>query len=337
MNVVMLATEHSVLIARPGAPWTVEERLAGLAPACLSADQGDGARVYCGTSGHGVWRSADAGRNWEAVPGLERADVTAVAVSPTERVDALGVVYVGTEPSALFRSSDGGETWREAAGLRRLESAPTWSFPPRPETHHVRWIEPDAAVPGRVFVAIEAGALVRTDDAGRTWRDRVAGGPYDTHTAATQPRAPGRVYSAAGDGYFESRDAGETWQRRVDGLRHHYLIGIAVDPEDPETVVASAAAGPRTAYRPAHADAFVYRRARGATWTLSMAGLPEPRGTTASRFAVDPDSRTMYAANNRGVFRSLDAGRTWTALDVPWPPGTGAFGVHAIAVLPATV
>src|SRR5213594_3487797 len=78
-------------------------------------------------------------------------------------------------------------TWGELPGLRSLPSARTWSFPPRPDTHHVRWIEPDPAVSGRVFVAIEAGALVRTLDGGQTWMDRVRGGPYDTHTAATHP------------------------------------------------------------------------------------------------------------------------------------------------------
>src|SRR5438105_14040472 len=79
--------------------------------------------------------------------------------------------------------------WR----LRALPSANTWSFPPRPHTHHVRWIEADVSVADRVFVAIEAGALVRTFDGGRIWRDRVRGGPYDTHTALTHPLAPGRI------------------------------------------------------------------------------------------------------------------------------------------------
>jgi hypothetical protein len=41
--------------------------------------------------------------------------------------------------------------------LRALPSANTWSFPPRPHTHHVRWIEADVSVAHRVFVAIEAG------------------------------------------------------------------------------------------------------------------------------------------------------------------------------------
>ena len=124
----------------------------------------------------------------------------------------------------------------DLAGLRALPSADTWSFPPRPHTHHVRWIEADVSVSDRVFVAIEAGALVRTFDGGRTWRDRVRGGPYDTHTAVTHLLAGGRVYSAAGDGYFESTDAGGSWRSPEDGLKHRYLVSVAVDPADPDTV-----------------------------------------------------------------------------------------------------
>jgi hypothetical protein len=54
-----------------------------------------------------------------------------------------------------------------------LPSAKEWSFPPRPETHHVRSILPSLRKPNRLHVAIEAGALLRSDDAGATWRDRV--------------------------------------------------------------------------------------------------------------------------------------------------------------------
>ena len=130
------------------------------------------------------------------------------------------------------------------AGLRALPSADTWSFPPRSHKHHVRWIEADVSVADRVFVAIEAGAFVRTFDGGRTWRDRVRGGPYDTHTAMTHPHAPGRIYSAGGDGYFESTSAGDSWSSPEDGLQHRYLVGVAVDPEDPDTVIVSATDGP---------------------------------------------------------------------------------------------
>ena len=54
-----------------------------------------------------------------------------------------------------------------------------------------------------MYVAIEAGALVQSHDGGRTWKDKVERGPYDTHTLATNKKVPGRLYSAAGDGYLK--------------------------------------------------------------------------------------------------------------------------------------
>jgi photosystem II stability/assembly factor-like uncharacterized protein len=185
-----------------------------------------------------------------------------------------------------------------------------------------------------VFVAIEAGALVKTRDGGRTWEDRVPDGPYDTHTAATHRLAPGRIYSAAGDGYFESADAGDSWRSPEDGLKHRYLVGLAVDPADPDAVIVSATDGPGVAYRAPGAEAYVYRRTGRSRWGPSMQGLPEARGTTASRFATHVDEPgAVYAANNLGVFRSNDAGRTWKALDISWPQPGLADGVEALACL----
>jgi photosystem II stability/assembly factor-like uncharacterized protein len=186
-----------------------------------------------------------------------------------------------------------------------------------------------------VFVAIEAGALVRTCDGGRTWRDRVRGGPYDTHTAVTHPLAPGRIYSAAGDGYFESTDAGDSWRSPEDGLKHCYLVDVALDPANPDTVIVSATDGPGSAYSPRHAEAYVYRKTGFKRWEQAMSGLPEAKGTTVSRFATHAgEPGVIYAANNRGVFRTDDAGRSWKALDLPWPEPGLADGVEALACLP---
>jgi len=327
-----IATDRALLIARRASQWTVEEHLRDKSPECLAVDAHQSGRVYCGTWGSGLWRSDDAGERWDPVgAGISHAEITAVAVSPAER----GIVYAGTEPSAVFRSDNGGETWGELSGLRALPSSQSWSFPPRPETHHVRWIETDPAVAGRVFVAIEAGALVRTLDGGRSWLDRVRGGPIDTHTAATHAMAPARVYSAAGDGYFESHDAGESWSRQVDGLQHRYLVGVGIDPADPDTVIVSAASGPWVAYSPRNADASVYRKSARRPFALAMEGLPPARGTIANRFAAHPgEPGVIYAANNHGVFRTADAGQTWQALEISWPPRAFARGVEALICLP---
>ena len=333
---IVVVTRAALLIARRASTWTIEEHLAGRSPQCVAADLRGPTQVYCGTARAGLFRSRDSGRNWEPVgPGIDHPMVTAVAVSHAKQAAGFGIVYAGTEPSAVFRSDTGGGSWVDLAGLHTLPSADTWSFPPRPHTHHVRWIEADVRVADRVFVAIEAGALVRTFDGGRTWRDRVHGGPHDTHTAVTHPLAPGRIYSAAGDGYFESNDAGDSWRSPEDGLKHLYLVGIAVDPADPDTVIVSATDGPGSAYSPRRAEAYVYRKAGLKPWELAMNGLPQAKGTTVSQFATHAgEPGVIYAANNHGLFRSDDAGRSWKALDLPWPEPRLEDGVEALACLP---
>jgi photosystem II stability/assembly factor-like uncharacterized protein len=333
---IVVVTPAALLIARRASTWTVDEHLGGRSPQCVAVDLRGPTQVYCGTAGAGLFRSRDSGRNWEPVgPGIDHLMVTAVSVGQAGKADRLGIVYAGTEPSAVFRSDTGGDSWVDLAGLRELPSAGIWSFPPRPHTHHVRWIEADVSVADRVFVAIEAGALVRTFDGGRTWRDRVRGGPYDTHTAATHPLAPGRIYSAAGDGYFESSDAGESWRSPEEGLKHPYLVGIAVDPADPDAVIVSAAASPGSAYSPRRAEAYVYRKIGLKRWEQAMSGLPKAKGTTVARFAAHAgEPGVIYAANNRGLFRSDDAGRNWKALDLHGPEPGLADGVEALACLP---
>jgi hypothetical protein len=142
--------------------------------ACVTVDPLCPRLIYCGTFGSGLWSSDNAGEGWRPVgKGVRHSKVQSVTVSRSERINGRGVVYVGTEPSAVFRSEDGGETWEECGGLTTLPSAIEWSFPPRPETHHVRWIEADPHVQGRLFVAVEAGALIRSADSGTTWQDRL--------------------------------------------------------------------------------------------------------------------------------------------------------------------
>ena len=118
-----------VVVTAEGGRWATVERLAGRAPRCLAADPLRPERLVCGTAGRGVWTSDDAGASWRpADAGMERGDVTAVAVSASERSGDRGIVYAGTEPSALFRSEDGGATW----------SAPIQVNPSvAGDTHHV--------------------------------------------------------------------------------------------------------------------------------------------------------------------------------------------------------
>jgi photosystem II stability/assembly factor-like uncharacterized protein len=306
--------------------WKVHESLVETHPQTIALDHLNPSRAYCGTFGAGLWKTDDAGQHWEQIGKgfISSPNVTSVSVSSLERGrDGFNVVYAGTEPSEFYRSDNGGLSWERMFGLNNLSSSHSWSFPPRPWTHHVRWIEPDINTPGYVFAAIEAGALVQSRDGGRTWIDRVNQGPYDTHTLATHRNAPKRLYSSAGDGYFESFDYGKSWNRPIAGLKHHYLYGLGVDYEDPQTVIVSASSGAWQAHNAGqHAESFMYRRSEdgGGQWELISKGLPEPQGTMIAIIAASSkNAGEFYAVSNRGIFYSTDSGISWKALDISWP------------------
>jgi hypothetical protein len=323
--------------------WTVDLQLVGCQPQCLARDSHRPQRLYCGTLDQGLWRSDNAGESWEQVgAGIESPSVTSVTVSLTERVGGYGVVYAGTEPTRLYRSEDGGNTWQALNTLHQVPSASTWGLPDRPGTSRVRWITSDPLVGGRLFVAIEAGALLRSLDGGQTWEDRTPSSPYDTHTLVMHPLAPNRLYAAAGDGFIlpgngfaESEDGGQTWQRLDEGLEHHYLWSVAADPTDPTTLVISAAHGPDQAHTLPKADSVLYRRSGHGPWQQVQDGFPEPHGLSISVLAThEVEPGVFYAANNQGVFRSSNAGSGWETLPIPWPQNYHNGHTNALLVMP---
>lgn len=295
----------------------VEERLTDHDLECVAVAGNEGSgddAVLVGTYDAGLWRSADGGDTFERVgEGTLREHVMSLAVNPRDERE----VWAGTEPSRVYRSTDAGRTWEERPGITDLESEPEWYFPPRPDTHHVRWLEVDPHDPAHVYVGIELGALVQTHDRGETWSERPPGSRRDNHSLATHPDDEGRVYAAAGDGYAESRDAGATWEHPQEGLEHRYCWSVRPDPGDPDTVVVSSATGARTAHNPDRAETYVYRREGDEPWRVSMDGLPDSDGLLRPVLATGGPGE-FYALTNHGLYRSTDAGEWWSDVGLPW-------------------
>lgn len=294
-----------------------EPTLASADIEAVAVHQGRPSQVFCGTFGAGLLRSDDGGETWErsGEDTIESGAVTAVAVDPTDPT----VVYVGTEPSRVYRSTDGGDTWAHREGLTDLPSASTWSYPPRPSTHHVRWIEVDPHDPATIYVSIEAGALLRSDDAGTTWQDRITGERRDVHSITTHQDAPGRVWVASGDGYAESTDGGDTWEMPEAGLDVGYCWSVAVTPDDPETVLLSAARGSNPAHRIDRAESFVFRKHSEEPWERIGEGLPTGEGVLRYELASGSAAGELFAVTNVGLYRTTDAGDSWTRLPIDWP------------------
>ena len=210
-----------------------------------------------------------------------------------------------------------------------MSSAKEWSFPPRPETHHVRSILPDLVKPGRLQVAIEAGALLRSDDAGGTWLDRIPSGPKGTHSLAVHPHDPTRLHSAAGDGYFESVDDGDSWRRIVEGLEHQYCWSIALSIADPTTLLLSASKSAHAAHFKESASSFVYRRTGNEAWRQVRDGLPTAQGLRIPVVAASSVEPGLFYASAEGmIWQSVDDGLKWQKVAVQWIDDAAA--EHAI-------
>jgi photosystem II stability/assembly factor-like uncharacterized protein len=294
---VFVCTRDDTLtrLQRDGGSWTAETALEGVAAQCVAAS---GARVLVGTRGRGVLASVDAGATWDSVE-LPEADVFSVAIGAAD-----GALYAGTEPSRLFVARDGG-AWRELEALQEIPSRDQWSFPPRPWTHHVRWIAPDPHRAERLLVGIELGGLMYSDDGGRTFSDHRPGAKRDVHNLAWHPRAEGRAYQAAGDGAARSSDGGRTWQPTDAGRDLGYCLALAVDPTDPERWYVSAASGPYVAHSGEEAEGRLYRWEDEAWRALDL-------GTDTMPYAVCVTGDELFAGMADGrVLRSGDAGESW--------------------------
>jgi hypothetical protein len=313
-----LATARGLtVVTGAGGNWQGKVCLDEFQIRCVAVDPNRSGVAYCGTFGNGMFRSEDSGRTWSALSGLKEPNVMALAAAYD------GTVYAGTELSAIYRSDNRGETWYPLHTLMTLPSAKSWSFPPRPETHHVQSILPSLARRDRLHVAIEAGVLVRSDVAGATWCDRVSGSPKDTHSLAVHSQDPTRLHSAAGDGYFESVNDGDSWRRMTDGLEHQYCWSVAVSFAEPTTLLLTASNSAFGAHYKESARSFVYRRTGNDAWQLLCNGLPTSEG---SRIAVVTASHLepgiFYCSTEGRVYRSADDGLRLQELGVQWNRGT---------------
>ena len=300
--------------------WTVELSLAGSGAQCLAVDPADRDTVYAGLRNGGVRRTRDGGRTW-ADCALPEPGAFSVAVSAAD-----GAVYAGTEPSRLFRSDDGGESWRELQALLELPSRPSWSFPPRPWTSHVRWIAPSPHDGGLLLVGIELGGLMRSTDGGETWQDHRPGAQRDVHSLAWHPQVAARAYEAGGGGAAWSEDAGETWHAADEGRDRHYSWSVAVDPDDPDLWYVSASTGPFAAHGGRDPQARIYRRRRG-PWSALAGGLPEPLAAMVYAL-VAADGRLFAGFADGQIWESPDRGDSWRACTLAGEPITA---VRALA------
>ncbi|HEV3183078.1 MAG TPA: sialidase family protein [Steroidobacteraceae bacterium] len=243
---------------------------------------------YIGAVNGGVWKSEDAGRTWQPI----------FDGQPTQSIGAIAVA--ASDPNTVYAAS--GE------GLQR----------------------PDLSVGNGIY---------RSRDGGRTWSHLGLTEGQQIADLAVDPRDPSRLFAAVMGhpfgpnperGIYRSVDAGATWQRVLYKDADTGGSAVAIDPAHPEVVYAAlwqARLGPwedKNEFNGTGGGLFKSSDG-GSTWKRLATGLPADLSQINIAIAPSVPQR-LYAtvatteageyssAAGLGVFRSDDAGESWTRI-----------------------
>lgn len=233
---------------------------------------------YFGATGGGLWKTVDGGNEWKAVTDgqVTSSSVGAVAVAETNP----DIVYIGMGEVQLRGSITQGD------GVYKSEDAgKTWKHLGLKETQAVARIRIHPTNPNLVYVA-------------------ALGHPYGDNEER---------------GVFRSKDGGENWEKVLYVGPKAGAVDLIIDRNNPDVLYATTWQVYRKAWKMwgGGGQSKLWKSTDGGdTWTdlTQNTGMPEgPIGKIG--VTVSPaDSNRVWAiveANEGGVFRSDDAGKTW--------------------------
>ncbi len=355
---VLVGTRKGAFILSSNAKrehWTIEgPHFGGWEIYHLKGSPADPDRLYASQSsgwfGQMIQRSDDGGKTWktmdnkfvyDGVPGTHQWYDGTPHPWEFKRVWHLepsytdpDTVYAGVEDAALFRSTDGGASWKELPGLRTHESASRWSPGAGGLGLHTILLDPNN--PDRIYIAISAAGVFRSDDAGQTWKpinrglksqyipDPEAEVGHCVHRIAMHAKRPNVIYMQKHWDVMRSDDAGELWFEVSGNLPTDFGFAIDVHAHEPETIYVVPIKSDSEHY-PLDGKLRVYRsRTGGNDWEPLSKGLPERDcyvNVLRDAMAVDSlDSCGIYFGTTGGqVYASPDGGDSWApiARDLP--------------------
>jgi len=223
----------------------------------LEPSPGDPDTVFAGVEDAALFRSVNGGQTWQELPGLRGHDtgprwqpgaggmcLHTILLDPGDP----GRIFIAISAAGAFRSDDAGMTWRPVNRGLRSEGIPD----PNAEVGHcVHRIAMHPARPRSLFMQ-KHWDVMRSDDAGETWRE-VSGNlptdfgfPIDVHahepdTIYVVPiKSDSEHYPPGGRlRVYRSRTGGNEWEALTKGLpqRNCYVNvlrdAMAVDAIDP--------------------------------------------------------------------------------------------------------
>jgi photosystem II stability/assembly factor-like uncharacterized protein len=251
-----------------------------------------------------------------------------------------GTLYCGVAPGALFESRDAATTWTENTALSSHPTRAGWQPSNGGLAMHSIVLDPND--PGRMWIAVSAGGVYRTDDGGSSWQPKNTG--IRDIGASFDPALPlypdsgqcvHQLVHAAGDndrlylqthlGTYRTDDGGESWIDITGGLPSEFGLAMTAHPHDPDVAYVSPIQDGAMRVPPDFALRVYRTRDGGASWEPLGLGLPSKQAyMTVYRGALGHDQHDdagVYVGTNTGqLYVSRNQGDSWSAITPNLPP-----------------
>ncbi len=338
---VLIGTRKGLFIARSDAKrhnWAIEgPHIAGYEIQSAFMDPRQ-PQVGYAAAHHPVWgihiyHSVDGGQHWTPLIEAPRhhldddpSSLKMIWSLAPGLTDQPAHILAGIEPPGIFQSHDSGAHWQPFNGFNTHTDRPQWS--PAKGGLAVHSVQADPHQPGRLYAAMSAGGVYRSDDHGAHWHacnqgirapylaDQNAHCGHCVHRLLVHPARAGRCYQQSHHGLYVSDDAGEHWHDISAGLPSDFGYALATDPQNPDTIFCV----------PEDSSQFratvdgrlrVYRsNDAGQSWQALSTGLPQENVfVTILRDGLDSDDHDplgLYLGTSSGhFFASHNAGDTF--------------------------
>jgi len=261
-----------------------------------------------------------AGMAWRCIGPYRGGRVTAV----TGVVGQRSVFYFGGTGGGIWKSTDSGVTWKNMSD-GQLSTGSVGAVEVSPSDPNVVYAGMgEACIRGNVS---HGDGVYKSMDAGRTWTNVGLRDSRQIGRVRVHPRDPDLVYVAAlghtfgashERGVFRSRDGGKTWSNVLFVNDSTGAVDLCFDPGNPRVLYATTWQVRRTPWslESGGAGSGLWKSTDGGdTWKrLTGEGLPKGLWGRVG-VAVSPARPdrvwALIEADDGGVYRSDDAGRTW--------------------------
>jgi photosystem II stability/assembly factor-like uncharacterized protein len=262
------------------------------------------------------------------------------------------VFYTAAVDGGVWKTTDFGNTW-----MPIFDDQPTGS---------VGALAVSESDPNVIYVGSGEGlqrpdlstgdGIYKSTDAGKTWTHLGLRDAYQIASIAIDPRDSNRLFVAAlghpygpnkERGVFRSTDGGQTFQKVLYKDENTGAADLVLDPSNPRMVYAVLWAARVAPWEVRSGESFIYAGSGlfkstdgGDTWHPLTAGLPgadDGLGRIGLAVSTSQPNRlyaTLEAKKDAGIYRSDNAGESWTKVNTDHRIGGRGPGAMGIAVAP---